>query len=182
MEAMNTHATPTAPEAARGFALDAHAIRRLMPHRHHMSLLDRVVAYYPEARRMVGIKHVSQNDPIVQGHFPDWPVFPGSLLIEALAQSAGLLMNIEKVRESGIDVASLAAPGGGGGALDIPMTVLVESRIRQHAILVPGDQAELRARVVLRHGTMCHFEVSARVDGRLVADGEILLAFPPYAD
>jgi len=162
-------------------SLDAHLVRRLMPHRGHMMLLDRVAAYYPTERLVVGIKNVSQNDPIVQGHFPDHPIFPGSLLIEALAQASGLLMNIEYLRnKAGLDVARLVAPECRETPLDIPMTVLVDSKIQQLAAVLPGDQVQLRSQLVLQHGEMGHFKVRGFVEDRAVARGEIMLAYAPY--
>lgn len=162
-------------------SLDRHLVRRLMPHRGHMMLLDRVAAYYPAERLAVGIKNVPQNDPLVQGHFPDHPVFPGSLLIEALAQASGLVMSIEYLRtKAGVDVARLAAPEGRDALRDVPITVLVDSKIQQLAAVLPGDQVQLRSQLVLQHGDMGHFKVSGFVDGREVARGEIMLAYAPY--
>jgi 3-hydroxyacyl-[acyl-carrier-protein] dehydratase len=161
--------------------LDGHLVRRLMPHRGHMMLLDRVAAYYPTERLAVGIKNVSQNDPVVQGHFPDHPVFPGSLLIEALAQASGLLMNIEYLRnKAGFDVARLVAAELPDAPLGVPITVLVDSKIQQLATVLPGDQVQLRSQLVLQHGEMGHFQVSGFVEGRAVARGEIMLAYAPY--
>jgi 3-hydroxyacyl-[acyl-carrier-protein] dehydratase len=161
-------------------AFDAHVIRRIMPHRYHMMLLDRVAAYHPEERRVVGVKNLSQNDPIVQGHFPEHPVCPGSLLIEALAQASGLIMNIDYLRRSGFDPASLNDPALRDQPLDIPMTVLVDSKIRQLGVALPGEQVQLRSHLVLQHGEMCQFRVGAWVDEREIATGEILLAYAPY--
>jgi 3-hydroxyacyl-[acyl-carrier-protein] dehydratase len=167
-------------ETALVLSIDSHLVWRLMPHRGHMLLLDRA-AYYPAERLLVGIKNVAQNDPVVQGHFPDHPIFPGSLLIEALAQASGLLMNIEYLRDkAGLDVARLAAPEFRDAPLTVPMTVLVDSKIRQLGTVLPGDQVELRSRLVLQHGKMGHFEVSGGVGGRDVACGEVMLAYPPY--
>ena len=162
-------------------SLDGHLVRRLMPHRGHMLLLDCVIAYSPTEQLTVAIKNVSQNDPIVQGHFPDYPIVPGSLLIEALAQASGLLMTIEYLRaKAGLDIARLANPELREVPLDIPMTVLVESKIQQLAPVIPGDQVQLRSRLVLQHGEMGHFNVSALVEDRPVARGEIMLAYAPY--
>ncbi len=178
---MITNDTGKMPQTSSVLSLDGHLVRRLMPHRHHMLLLDRVAAYNPVERRIVGIKNVSQNDPIVQGHFPEHPVLPGSLLVEALAQASGLLMNIEYLRNKvGIDVARLVEPEFRETALNIPMTVLVDSKIRQLAPVLPGDQVQLRSQLVLQHGDMGHFKVSGFVDGREVARGEIMLAYAPY--
>lgn len=169
----------TAPPAV-GFPMSGHLVRRLMPHRHLMLLLDRVAEYYAEERRIVGIKNVAQNDPVVGGHFPERPVYPASLLVEAMAQASGLLMNIQHLRKEGVEVERLEEPGMRERALEIPMTVLVDSKIRQLGLVLPGDQVSLRSHIVLQHGDMCQFSVAAFVGEREVARGEIMLAYPPY--
>src|SRR5262245_64761495 len=70
--------------------LDGHEIRRILPHRYPMLLVDRIVEL--EAERIVGIKNVTANEPFFSGHFPDFPVMPGVLIVEALAQTAGVLV------------------------------------------------------------------------------------------
>lgn len=169
-----------APPAAAGFAMSGQLVRRLMPHRHLMLLLDRVAEYHAAERRIVGIKNVAQNDPVVGGHFPEQPVYPASLLVEAMAQASGLLMNIQHLRGEGVEVERLEEPAFRDRALDIPMTVLVDSKVRQLGLVFPGDQVRLHSHIVLQHGDMCQFGVAAFVDGREVARGEIMLAYPPY--
>jgi 3-hydroxyacyl-[acyl-carrier-protein] dehydratase len=166
--------------AGEVLSFDGHQMRRLMPHRHHMMLLDRVPAYYRAESRVVAIKNVSQNDPIVRGHFPEYPVFPGSLLIEGMAQASGLLMNIEYLRKhGGVDIARLADPTF-TDPVEIPMTVLVDSKVRQLAVAFPGDQVQLRSQLAFGHGEMCQFQVAAWVGEREIARGEIMLAYAPY--
>src|SRR5919197_5584524 len=70
--------------------LDINEIRRILPHRYPMLLVDRIVELEPE--RIVGIKNVTLNEPFFTGHFPDFPVMPGVLIIEAMAQTAGVLV------------------------------------------------------------------------------------------
>ena len=79
----------------RVYAFDSRVISRMMPHRKDMALLDRIEAYSPRDRTLVGIKEVAQNEPSLAGHFPDQPIFPGSLIIEALAQASGIMINVE---------------------------------------------------------------------------------------
>src|SRR6266850_7480983 len=69
--------------------MDVHEIRRILPHRYPMLLVDRIIELEPE--RIVGIKNVTANEPFFQGHFPDFPIMPGVLIIEGLAQTAGAL-------------------------------------------------------------------------------------------
>ncbi len=162
-------------------SVDGHLLRRLMPHRYPMMLLDCVTGYNPAERYVVAIKNVSQNDPFIQGHFPDYPVFPGSLLVEALAQASGLLMNIEYLRNNrGLDVARLVEREFRVAPLDIPMTVLLDSKIEQLATVLPGDQVQLHSHLVLQRAEIGHFKVRALAEGRDVARGEIMLAYAPY--
>src|SRR5438309_6152727 len=70
--------------------LDVNEIRRILPHRYPMLLVDRIIEL--EAERIVGIKNVTANEPFFSGHFPDFPVMPGVLIIEAMAQVAGVLV------------------------------------------------------------------------------------------
>src|SRR5579883_3250084 len=70
--------------------LDVNDIRGILPHRYPFLLVDRIVEL--EAERIVGIKQVTTNEPFFQGHFPDFPVMPGVLIVEAMAQTAGVLV------------------------------------------------------------------------------------------
>src|ERR1700719_4289703 len=70
--------------------LDVNEIRKILPHRYPMLLVDRIVEL--EAERIVGIKNVTGNEPFFMGHFPDFPVMPGVLIVEAMAQTAGVLV------------------------------------------------------------------------------------------
>src|SRR5206468_13045385 len=70
--------------------LDVNEIRRILPHRYPMLLVDSIIELEPE--RIVGIKNVTANEPFFDGHFPDYPVMPGVLIIEAMAQTAGVLV------------------------------------------------------------------------------------------
>src|SRR5437868_14398302 len=70
--------------------LDVNEIRRILPHRYPMLLVDRIVEL--EAERIVGIKNVTATEPFFSGHFPDFPVMPGVLIVEAMAQTAGVLV------------------------------------------------------------------------------------------
>ncbi|MGA7234899.1 MAG: 3-hydroxyacyl-ACP dehydratase FabZ, partial [Bryobacteraceae bacterium] len=69
--------------------LDINEIRKILPHRYPFLLVDRIVEL--EAERIVGIKNVTVNEPFFIGHFPDFPVMPGVLIVEAMAQTAGVL-------------------------------------------------------------------------------------------
>src|SRR5438094_8483536 len=100
--------------------LDINEIRRILPHRYPMLLVDRIVEM--EAERIVGIKNVTFNEPFFMGHFPDFPVMPGVLIVEAMAQTAGVLV--------------LKSLGGRGDKLVLLVSI---SNARFRRPLIPGD-------------------------------------------
>src|SRR3984885_14258246 len=109
--------------------LDIQAIRDILPHRYPMLLVDRIVEL--EAERIVGIKNVTVNEPFFNGHFPEFPVMPGVLIVEAMAQTAGVLV-LKSIpdRESklvllvSIDGARFRRPVVPGDQLRIEMAVI----------------------------------------------------------
>jgi len=109
--------------------LEINEIRRILPHRYPMLLVDRILELEPE--RIVGIKNVTANEPFFAGHFPDFPVMPGVLIVEAMAQTAGVLV-LKSIpdRESklvllvSIEFAKFRRPVVPGDQLRIEMTVI----------------------------------------------------------
>jgi beta-hydroxyacyl-ACP dehydratase FabZ len=135
--------------------LDITQIQAILPHRYPFLLVDRIVEYEPNAR-VVGIKNVTLNEPFFQGHFPGAPVMPGVLIVEAMAQTAGVLMlatlpdrESKLVFFTGIDNARFRRPVMPGDQLRMELTVL---KLRQRYIRLRGE---------------------AFVDGQLVAEAEI---------
>src|SRR5580765_358298 len=135
--------------------LDITQIQAILPHRYPFLLVDRIIEYDP-GKRVVGIKNVTLNEPFFAGHFPGAPVMPGVLIVEAMAQTAGVMMlaNIPD-RESklvfftGIDDAKFRRPVVPGDQLVLELTVL---RLRPRYIKLRGE---------------------AYVDGQLVAEALI---------
>src|SRR5271155_1216416 len=116
------------PEAPRG--LDIRQIMSILPHRYPFLLIDRIVESTPK-KRIVAIKNVTINEPFFQGHFPDYAIMPGVLMVEAIAQAGGVLL-LPEVPEhenkllvfSGIDRARLRRPVTPGDQLRIEVDVL----------------------------------------------------------
>src|SRR6185437_4541527 len=109
-------------------SLDIQAIREILPHRFPMLLVDRIEEL--EAERVIGIKNVSVNEPFFMGHFPDFPVMPGVLIVEAMAQVAGVLVlkslggrNQKLVLLASVEEAKFRKPVVPGDQLRIEMTV-----------------------------------------------------------
>jgi 3-hydroxyacyl-[acyl-carrier-protein] dehydratase len=139
-------------------AMDNREILAILPHRHPMLLVDRVVALVP-GERVVAIKCVTANEPFFPGHFPGNPVFPGVLLVEVMAQTAGLLAaRTESLQASERSVALLGIDG---------------ARFRRP--VVPGDRLEVTVEVVQRRGSVWKVAGTIRVEGAKAAEAVLLV-------
>ncbi len=134
--------------------LDVDAIQRILPHRYPFLLVDRILELEPD-RRVVGLKNVSANEPFFAGHFPGRPVMPGVLIVEALAQTAGILMG----EASGL----------------IPMFMGID-KARFRRPVTPGDQLRLEAEVLRKRRSVCRVAGRAFVGEDLVAEAEMMAA------
>ena len=134
---------------------DLARIKRMIPHRYPFLLIDRVEGIR-KGESAVGVKNVSVNEPHFQGHFPAEPVMPGVLIVEAMAQTAGVLV---------VDTL---------GAFDQDLLVyfMTIDNCRFRAKVVPGDVLRLHVRVTRSRGKVFRFAGEARVDDRLVAEAE----------
>ncbi len=139
--------------------LDVTAIQALLPHRYPFLLVDRVVEFEAN-KRVLAYKNVSNNEPFFNGHFPGYPVMPGVLVIEALAQAGGLLTQ-------------LSNHTGTEGKLFYLVKV---DNARFSKMVVPGDRLELDVTLKRVIRNMAMYVGIARVDGEQVACAEILCA------
>src|SRR6266446_3301646 len=135
--------------------LEINEIRRILPHRYPMLLVDRVIEL--ETERIVGIKNVTTNEPFFAGHFPDFPVMPGVLIVEAMAQTAGVLV--------------LHSLGGHGDKL-VLLVAIENARFRKP--VVPGDQLRMEMKVLKRKASVAKMAGVATVDGVAVAEVEVM--------
>ena len=142
------------------FSMDVDAIMRQIPHRYPFLLVDRVTACVP-GETIEAIKNVTVNEPFFPGHFPHRPVMPGVMILEALAQAAGILAfrtaDVVPTEDTkfyfvGIDDARFRKP------------------------VVPGDQVVLKARLERAIRGIWKFSTSAEVDAQEVASATMLLA------
>ncbi len=134
---------------------DVAKIMQLLPHRYPFLLIDKIIEMDGDDSA-IGIKNVTINEPFFQGHFPSYPVMPGVLIIEALAQTAGALC---------VHAA---------GKTDIPQIVyfmgIDNAKFRKP--VVPGDQLRLHVQKVRNRGPVWRFYGTARVDGKVTAEAE----------
>src|SRR5450432_2176882 len=135
--------------------LDQNEIRKILPHRYPFLLVDRIVEI--EAERIVGIKNVTANEPFFMGHFPDFPVMPGVMIVEAMAQTAGILV-LKSIPDRDQKLVLLVSVDG--------------ARFRKP--VVPGDQLRLEMHVIRRKGTVAKMAGKAYVEGVLVAEAEVM--------
>jgi 3-hydroxyacyl-[acyl-carrier-protein] dehydratase len=135
--------------------MDIQAIREILPHRYPMLLVDRIEEL--EAERIVGIKNVTANEPFFGGHFPDYPVMPGVLIVEAMAQVAGVLV-LSQIPDRKNKLVLLA--GVDGAKFRKPVR--------------PGDQLRIEMKLSKRKATMAKMSGTASVNGAIVAEAEML--------
>ncbi len=132
-------------------------IQKILPHRYPFLLIDKVIEYEP-GKRAVAIKNVTINEPFFQGHFPGYPIMPGVLIVEALAQTAG------------IAAATLEENKGKLGVF----TGIDSMKFRKQ--VVPGDVLKLEAEILTLKMGMAKVKVQATVDDKIAAEGEIKFA------
>lgn len=141
-------------------SLDLQQVMVYLPQRYPFLLIDRVLEHTPGGE-LIAIKNVTINEPFFQGHFPGRPVMPGVLLIEAMAQAAGVLA----FRTAGVE------PTENSTFLFVGI-----DKARFRAPVVPGDQLVLKATFERRIRTIWRFHTEASVDGRRVASAEMMVA------
>jgi beta-hydroxyacyl-ACP dehydratase FabZ len=135
--------------------MDIQGIQEILPHRYPFLLVDRIEELEPE--RIVGIKNVTINEPFFVGHFPDFPVMPGVLIVEAMAQVAGVLVlsQIENRKSKLVLLASVE-----------------EAKFRKP--VRPGDQLRIEMKVLKRKSSIAKMYGTASVDGAVVAEATML--------
>jgi len=132
--------------------IDVAEIMQMIPHRYPFLLIDKVTKIVPD-ETAVGIKNVTVNEPFFQGHFPDHPIMPGVLIVEAMAQTSAILV--------------LETTGRKAGAVVYFMTI-DSARFRKP--IGPGDQVFLHVEKQRSRGNVWKFRGEARVDGKLMAE------------
>ena len=140
----------------REVIMDSEAIKAVLPHRYPFLLVDRVVELEP-GERLVALKNVTADEPFFQGHFPEYGVMPGVLIIEAMAQAGAIMM-----------LTAMEDPQS-----KIPFFAGID-RARFRRQVVPGDQLVLELTVIRSRGMTCKLAGKATVAGEIAAEAEIM--------
>jgi 3-hydroxyacyl-[acyl-carrier-protein] dehydratase len=151
--------TATDPTTDLTAPLEAADIMRVLPHRYPFLLVDRVVELEP-GKRAVGIKQVTANEPQFTGHFPDRPIMPGVLMVEALAQTAGVaVLTLDEYR----------------GKLGL-FAGIDDCRFKR--LVVPGDTLRLEVTVEKLRGMFGRVRAVASVDGEVAVEATLSIIIP----
>ncbi len=136
--------------------LNIQDIQKIIPHRYPFLLIDKIVER--DEKHIVGIKNVTINEPFFQGHFPEIPIMPGVLIVEAMAQASGILF-ISQFHDEKKRIAYFAG--------------IDKARFRKP--VTPGDQLRLELNMMRIRKSSYKVRGTAHVDGELVAEAELLL-------
>jgi 3-hydroxyacyl-[acyl-carrier-protein] dehydratase len=136
--------------------LDVNAIQKILPHRYPFLMVDAVLEM-ERLKHIVGVKNVTINENYFQGHFPGKPIMPGVLIIEAMAQTGGLLL-LQEVPDRENKLLYFVAVDG--------------ARFRRP--VVPGDQLKIEMKVLSWRGDFCKLDGKATVDGQLAAEATLM--------
>ncbi|APF19360.1 bifunctional UDP-3-O-[3-hydroxymyristoyl] N-acetylglucosamine deacetylase/3-hydroxyacyl-ACP dehydratase [Caldithrix abyssi] len=142
----------------KGIVFDIDAIKKILPHRYPFLLVDAIIELEPE-KRAVGIKNVTVNEPFFQGHFPQRPVMPGVLIVEAMAQVGGILLLNERV-----DVENKL------------VYFMGMDNVRFRKVVQPGDQLVMELEMLKNRRTTFKMAGKAYVRGELVCEAEMMAA------
>ncbi|MAR92057.1 MAG: hypothetical protein SV765_12595 [Pseudomonadota bacterium] len=161
---------------------DNSVVQQIMPHRFPIALLDYVSTYSPQQRHLQGVKLITANEPWLMSEASDRSQYlPSTLLYESVAQSCGMLMNLEYLQSQGLVVESLNHGCESVTAIPpVPHSVFAECAITLMQLARVGDEVLMDARISLQRAKTYVFQVEASVSQMVIAKGRIILAYPDY--
>lgn len=139
--------------------MDILEIMKILPHRYPILLVDKILEMELN-KHIVGLKNVSANEPVFQGHFPSYPLMPGVYMLEAMAQVGGILM----IKSLGLEIGKYAVVFAG----------IDEARFKRP--VYPGDQLIMELEVISLKKTISKMKGVAKVDGQIAAEAILLAA------
>ncbi|MFA6379214.1 MAG: UDP-3-O-acyl-N-acetylglucosamine deacetylase [Candidatus Omnitrophota bacterium] len=150
--------TPKAHEHAHKTVIDINGIRDILPHRYPFLFVDRVIELTP-GKRAVAVKNVTANEPFFQGHFPDKPVMPGVLMVEAMAQVGGIAVLTDPENKD---------------KLALFMAI---DNVKFRKVVEPGDQLIFEVDVLRCKSRFAQVKGVAKVDGKVVVEADLMFSF-----
>ena len=157
MATVNDSAPETAAPQLKT-TLNVQEIHQLLPHRYPFALVDRIIDYVP-GEKAVGIKNVTFNEPFFPGHIPDFPLMPGVLMVEAMAQVGGIIL---------VQLLGMAGKFFAFAGID---------KVRFRRPVVPGDRLTMTVELLsLKRNRIAKMQGKGEVDGELAVKGEMLFS------
>ncbi len=144
--------------AKKDVIFDINAIKRILPHRYPFLLVDRILEF-EAGKRIIGLKNVTGNEEFFNGHFPDYPIMPGVLIVEGLAQTGGIMMLDGEINTENKMVFFMGM-----------------DKVRFRKQVVPGAQLIYECELLRKRATSCKMSGKAYVNGELVAEAEMMAA------
>ena len=154
--------------------MDIMGIRKILPHRYPFALLDKIHDWSVENKSIVAQKNVTINEDFFNGHFPEFPVMPGVLIVEAMAQATAILGELiaEKV------FANVIANSGVGSRRTFMLVGIDKVRIKRP--VVPGDVLIIESKVIKTKSIICTAKSVAKVNGEIVCTADLMAAYKDY--
>ena len=149
---------PTAQTKGTGRIFNIDEIRKILPHRYPFLFVDRVIEIEP-GKKGIGIKNVTANDGFFQGHFPQKPVMPGVIMVEAMAQTAGVVV---------------LTSGAHNGKVALFMSI---SEVKFRKVVGPGDQLMMEVEIIRDRERTAHVKGIGRVDGEVAIEADMMFSY-----
>lgn len=153
--------------------IDVLGIRKILPHRYPFALLDKILDWDVETKSIVAQKNVTANEEFFNGHFPEFPVMPGVLIVEAMAQATAILG--ELLAQT---IFSDIVAKSGGRRRTFMLAGIDKVRVKKP--VVPGDVLIIESQVIKTKNIICTAKSVAKVNGQVVCTADLMAAYKDY--